>query len=249
MFESEERDQQQAQSGKRHQRDAWRPDAATETDIWVRWEYTPDEWRLFDRVDWGSHRRNRLLALCAVPLLAIIASGLVSVLLHQFPPNPQASSNFIIWLLLNILFFFLLMGCLIFWLAVFLSPMQQARIRHKARQNGEPRVTIGVRNKEQNIWLGGQSYRLLDGFRALDKASLTYNPLVLHLRVKETYYNSSRSPQSFLDTIALLIPREHEGEAQTLLERFQDEADASKKRRQRLLDKVFRSEHPPEPDQ
>lgn len=248
MGESEERDQQQEQPVRRHQRDAWQEDAATETAIWERWEYTPDEWRLFDRVDWGSPWHNRLLALYAALPLAILASGLVSVLLHQFPPNPQAGSNYVIWLLLIVLFFLLLIGWLTFWLAVFLSPMQQARIRHKARRNGEPRVTIGFHNKEQYIWLGGQSYRLLDGFRTLDKVSLTSNPPVLHLRVKETSY-SGRSSYALFDTIALLIPREHEGEAQTLLERFQDEASASKKRHQRLVDEVLRSVYPPEPSQ
>ena len=248
MFDSEEQDQHQEQSSRRHQRDARRQDRAAETDIWVRWEYPPDEWRLFDGVDWGSPWRTRLLALWAAPLLAILASGLVAMLLHQFPPDPQAGSNYLLWLVLTVLFFLLLIGWLIFWLVVFLSPMQQARMRHKARRNGAPRVTIGVHNQEHHIWLGGQSYRLLDGFRALDQVSLTSNPPVLHLRVKETAY-SRQSSYSIYDSIALLIPREYAGEAQTLLERFQEEASASKQRQQRLLDEAFRAEHPPEPSQ
>jgi hypothetical protein len=99
-------------------------------DAWVHWEYSPEEWVLFDTIDWRSRHYTSLWLLVCLPsslafgyVLSRVAGSVAAVLAFVF---------------LAILMFFF------FWRIVLLG---DARQRHLARQNqAQPhRITFSQR--------------------------------------------------------------------------------------------------------
>lgn len=244
-----EADQLIQKRGSQHKRHGKRQQKTAETDFWASWNYTPEEWLEFDRLDWKPvARKGQIFFSVALPL-CIIVTVLVAFLLHQILPRPDISY----WIGVLITSFFLVPFPAFFvWFLRFNDSIFLARERHQARLNGEQRVTIGIydhHSEEQNIWLGGQRFLLLDGWHKLDKVYLTYNPPVLHLGVRYASRGVSihgqRSSASSYDTFHILIPRQYEEEAKKLPERFQFEVIKAEERRQKRL----RAFDVPEPGQ
>ncbi len=177
---------------------------------WAQWEYSAEEWALFEKVDWGL----RGVAFWTFVLLAIVS------FLAMWPLLLLAPVLFVLTLLLFMVCMFITM--------VYTSPMYgDARKRHKARRNkGQPRrVSISA----TGVWEAGTYFPFNDeGFRVfLQSVKITSDPSILHfsyalgrgsmLRSSNGTTNWAR-PQT--TTLRVLVPRGHEAEAEQLMQRF-----------------------------
>jgi hypothetical protein len=129
--------------------------------------------------------------------------------------------------------------CLAFFIfsVVYLASYQEARKRHKARQNpAQPqRVTIS----RKGVWEAGTYFPFDDDdFRVyLKEVKMTSEPSVLHFRYalgRSEITTSSdgtsalASPQS--TTLRVLVPRRHETEAAQLMQRFRTQVTGEPKK-------------------
>jgi hypothetical protein len=196
------------------------PNSAEATDSWARWEYSPEEWKRFEQLDWGR-ARNTLLAV-AVVTVAVFMGFTAFVFMNVNASSPQTSfPDYSILLLMTPLMLFMA-----FLLTYFLAGRRwlEARKRHLARRSGPGRVTIGAPSSffEQGLWIAGTYVPLQETFLELASVRMTQNPPMLHLR--RTHVEIRQS--SWHDTIHILVPYAHEAEAARLVERFRIETIA-----------------------
>ena len=190
---------------------------------WTKWDYSDEEWKLFDRLDWGRARNS--LVITAI-LIALGSGAILSFLLLGFLAVPGGDSDVPF---LGI-FFFAIFSFLTFILTFVFAgrQFQEARKRHQARKTGPQRVTIGTLSSlnDQGVWIAGSFVPLQETFLSLNRIKTTERPPLLHLHRKHLGIRQS----SWYDTIRVLVPTGHEAEAAQLAERFRTETIASQKK-------------------
>lgn len=200
-----------------------------EDEAWVHWQYSPDEWALFDKVDWNAPCSIfwGLTACCAASVIAAILPWFL------FPPGTDAGP------LLSVFLPALLGWCVFFPLTMtYLFSYIDARKRHKARQQEPRTVTIS----REGVWEAGIFFPLNKFLEAnLKKVTLTLDPPVLHFRLTRFHLgkNWRASPTSAI--LHVPVPRGLEEEAGFLQERFQTEVIQARAQRENRL------KNPPEP--
>jgi hypothetical protein len=108
-----------------------------------------------------------------------------------------------------------------------LRPFREARARHRARQTGPARVTMGpLQDKYQATWQAGQYVPLQDMLLNLVRVKMITHPPALHFRRKHLGFRQA----SWHDTLCVPVPAGHEEEAHRLLARFQIETIGAKKK-------------------
>jgi len=209
--------------------------AHTQQQYWARWEYSPEEWKRFERLDWTS-ARHALWLLIALWLLVSVAItvGLV-IVLHSMTQGlpPKDASNAFTFEVFLVGFFMVMLAsigssCIFLWGWL---PSQEARQRHRARQMGPQRVTIGnVRVLSQSLWLAGQHFPLQHTSMTLTRVTLSAEPLALHFRRRHGSTLTTRT-SGWYETVHILLPSGHEQEAELLLLRFRQETILASKRK------------------
>ncbi len=174
---------------------------------WAHWEYSPEEWALFDRVDWQAVWLRYWLPILLPPVLLFL---LGVVVFHLFVP--AMVMIMIAFVLPPLAAIFVLRG----------YSYGEAKNRHKARKNSaQPqRVTFS----QEGVWEAGAYFPLTDVFLSLQSVSMTSQPTVLHFRRKRLIRNNYRR-----DTLRVLVPHGHEEEAARLMQRFQAKIIAAQK--------------------
>lgn len=208
----------------------------SDSQAWVHWEYSTDEWALFDKIDWGF-RRLALWVGAGGTLVFFIAMILPWFIFNLDTATGPVLVVFLSTLLLWITFLFLLM--------LSIHSYFDARTRHKARQKQPQTVTFS----KQGVWEAGTYFPINERYGVdLITVRLTSQPPVLHFRVVKHYTDAESMPQTRTVRFHVLVPGGHEGEARLLLERFQTEVIAVRKQeeeQQRQAEE--RRLHPPEP--
>jgi len=161
----------------------------------VHWEYSPEEWALFDRIDWKLGRRIFFWLLCFGFALGILALSGFSL----------AGFGISALLMLVMLFF------------LWISHYTEAAERHKARQkSAQPhRITIS----KQGIWIAGTYFSLEN----LAKVKMTPRPPVLRFHSFSVYTDSATADTAASYRRRVLVPRGREEEAERLVQRFRTE--------------------------
>lgn len=163
---------------------------------WAHWEYSPEEWALFDRVDWQAVRLRYWL-----PNLAL----LVCVLILGVVFFPQ-----------DISIVFLILGLTIVGVVFLIRAYayHEAKIRHQARQNRTQPQKVTLSG--QAVWEAGTYFPFL----ALQSVRMTSQPAVLHFRRRRRVFSNDGNGTNNYDTLRVLVPHGHEEEAMRLVERF-----------------------------
>ena len=210
-----------------------------ESQAWAHWEYAPDEWALLDRMDWGRVSQRYWLT---------IGIGFLGLLLGL---------ALFTWVVANAILGLVVM-LVLFLLFLYFVPLhddyRRAKKRHQARQDpSQPhRVTLS----SQGIW-GFGAYFPFTGTGLgtheiqvkLLEVRLTSQPTTLHFRVEHLTLTASadRGIQEFPvpETIHMLVPRDHESEAEHVAQRFRTEVIEARE----IALKRFRDAqtNPPEP--
>ena len=193
-------------------------------ETWVHWDYSPEEWALFDRMDWGVRLRRR----AAIWLLIGLPIALVVALFFFFLGGP---------LVVGLVFALTLL--IVFGLGWYVDLSSWDSKRHQARRKrGQPRrVTLS----KDGVWLAGAHFPLSGDVTTrveevtfihelvfLEEVTMTSEPPVLHFRRALAVMGSSRGADP--STLHLLVPRGHEEEAARLMQRYQLEVIAPNKR-------------------
>jgi hypothetical protein len=195
-----------------------------EGDSWAHWEYAPDEWKLFDQIDW--HFQPLLFWVLLLGTLISLGGAIVPwIITFSFiAPAFLFISAVVLW----VVFFFFLM--------CYIAPYRAAWKRHKARKQQAHTVTFSRRG----IWEAGVAFALDENGTILKKVTQTSQPSVLHFHLKQNVGSSYQGSTYVPSTLRVLIPRGHEAEAGSLLQRFQGVLQAQKQADQQYL-------HPAEP--
>jgi hypothetical protein len=198
-------------------------------EAWVRWEYTAEEWALFEKVDWNPLRLTfwGLAVGCAASVIAAILPWFL------FPPETTIGP------LLSVFFPAVLCWCVCFPLTMrSLFSYIDARKRHKARQHEARTVTFS----RKGVWEAGLFFPLDTFLEAnLKKVTLTFDPPVLHFRLMRWHRGKNWRASPTSATLRVPVPRGQEEEAGFLLERFQTEVIQERVQTEKRL------KNPPEP--
>jgi hypothetical protein len=209
--------------------------APAQQQYWARWEYSPEDWNHFERLDWTSawHAFWRLIVLWLL-VSVVISADLVIVLnstMHGLAPTDTPNA-FEVEVFLVVFFIAVLASvgssCIFLWGWL---PAQEARQRHRARQVGPHRVTIGpVTVFSQSFWLAGQHFPLQDASVTLTRVTLSAEPPALHFRRRHGRTLTTRT-SGWYDTVRILLPSGHEQEVELLLQRFRQETMLASKQK------------------
>lgn len=197
-----------------------------EEEAWVHWEYRPEEWELFEKVDWNVQRLIfwGLVGGTAISVIAAILPWFI------FPDTGPLLSIFLPALLGWCVFFPLLMK--------FLFSYIDARKRHKTRQQGPRTVTFA----REGVWEAGVFFPLNKFLEAnLKKVILTFDPPILHFRLLRMHWGTHWRASPTSATLRVPVPHGREEEAGFLQERFQTEVIQERAQLQKRL------KSPPEP--
>lgn len=177
---------------------------------WAHWEYGPEEWALFDLIDWVPVRNKSRLALIMGPILYL---GIIGVLMAVVWAVSQSIDEILfivpapaIILLMVLMFVMISAG----------ASIKGAKKRYQARQNqAEPhRVTFS----HGGIWEAGTYFSFDCGGLELESVKMTAHPAVLHFKLLK--YNFDGSWTGTAENIHILVPRGHEQEAEQLRQRY-----------------------------
>lgn len=176
--------------------------------IWVRWSYTPDEWRRFDESEWTSAQ------LQTVGVLGIAAFWFFLILLlSRTAAAPVSNSGFTMLLVT----------------APFLCYAAFAYHRsyqlHTARQRGKPEIGIGPAAIVQPggwLALNGITYQIV-GPAALNPPMHTLRKVQVHPQDPTLLQFRGQGWRNWPTVVSIPIPLGHETEAALLIERFQRE--------------------------
>jgi hypothetical protein len=196
----------------------------SESQAWVHWEYNPEDWALFEKIDWKPARRTFWLV---VGLCFLFPADIIVIIWGSM------SMSFVSSPLFPLLPVFLLPSIVpLIALIMYSDTYNQAKKRHKVRQQDQPhRVTIA----EQGVWEAG-TYFPFDG---LKEVKMTLEPLTVQFCREKRFRRREDTLRG--DTLHILIPRGHEEEAAHLVQRFHTEVIEERKQARR------RSMNPPEP--
>jgi len=188
------------------------------SEAWVHWEYSPEEWALFEKIDWKPASRKfwLVVGLCFLFLLGVVA-------LVTFPVYLVSALDIVF---VDIVSAFV-SPVLIMALIVYSTRYGGARKRHKARQqNPFHTVTIAV----QGVWEAGTYFP----FDELNEVKMTPEPPALHFRRERRYSREKKTLRG--DWLYVLVPGGHEEEAAQLVQRFNTEVIEARRRAwQRVL--------------
>ncbi|HEY1349273.1 MAG TPA: hypothetical protein VGF67_06580 [Ktedonobacteraceae bacterium] len=201
-----------------------------EQEAWMRWQYSPEEWALFERVDWRPIRLLfwGLAGGCAASVLAAILPWFLF-------PSGEAGTP----LLLAVYLPAILVWCVLVPLtARYFFLYLDARNRHIARRQ-EPRT---VTFSGEGIWEAGTFFPVEKFLSAnLKKVTLTFDPPVLHLRLTRWPRGKNWRSSSTTTTLHVPVPHGQEEEAGFLQERLQTEVIQARAQLE------TRRNNPPEP--
>ena len=188
-----------------------------DSDAWVRWEYSPEEWALFDRLDWKPGRR--VVFWVSISLLFLPGLGFFFYALG----GPVVAVTTVVIVALGLLFFF--------WL----GSNGEAGRRHRARKkSAQPhRITIS----KQGIWEAGTYFPLT----RLRTVKMTSPPPVLHFHSTIGSVSTYDADVDPVYRLRVLVPRGHEEEAERLVQRFRIEVIEAQEQA------LERWRNPPEP--
>ncbi len=190
-------------------------------EAWAQWGYSPEEWARFDAIDW----RPRLRWLFSLLFGLIFAVG---------PVVSLVVTGINVLALVIVVGIVALVAPLAYWVS---SLFGDSRRRHQIRKKPDQprRVTLSGKG----VWVAGVFFTFDNG---LKKVKLTARPPVLSLRSLVVLRNPDNNmAYEGPSLIRLLVPRGHEDEAASLMQRYQTEViDARKQERRRLY-------NPPEP--
>ena len=205
---------------------------------WIQWEYTSEEWHLFEQRDW--HRTVRMFKRSLRELvrfyliLAVFGICLLLIFLMTGLIPPVSPLLFGV----EALGLAVVMGLVIPLFAVTdVFQLFDAWNRHLARQKEARYVIIGslTSSGKQAIWIGEQSIPLQNSFLRLDQAIL-YEDIGAEANEQryqpELNLNRRLGPLNLasLGGICVLVPHGHEEEAQQLAERLNRETILVKKK-------------------
>jgi hypothetical protein len=192
---------------------------------WAHWEYSAEEWALFEKVDWALRGfafwvfflGTIVSLLAALPFILAPIPGSSGL----FPEQVASLSGALFGIALP-LFIVLLIITLTYH-----ATYGEAKKRRKARRNKDQlrRVTIS----RKGVWEAGTYFPFNDdAFRMyLREVKMTPEPPVLHFRyalgrsqitTSDDGTTSVASPQT--TTMRVLVPRGREAEAEQLMQRF-----------------------------
>lgn len=206
------------------------PAQSNKSQAWVHWEYSPEEWTLFDAIDWRPVRLVFFGLLIGLPY-ALLFGGVAGLV----------NGSFVVALFPFVGVELLLL--LLTWRVIFFS---ETRRRHKARQNQSHRVTFS----KTGMWEAGIYFPLDEPNDnvILKKIKMTFQPSIIHFHwtaVPKPEYRGGRVPSyQPRKPIRVLVPRGHEEEAARLVERYQTEVIEARKQ----ADQQRRNPYYPEPD-
>lgn len=200
-----------------------------EDEAWVHWEYSSEEWALFEKVDWNvpCFLFWGLAGCCTASVIAAILPWFL------FPQGTDVGP------LLSMFLPALLGWCVFLPLTMaYLFSYIDARKRHKARQQESRTVTFS----REGVWEAGLFFPLNKFLEAnLKKVTLTLDPPVLHFRLTRFHLGNNWRASPTSATLHVLVPRGQEEEAGFLQERFQTEVIQARAQREKRL------KNPPEP--
>lgn len=218
---------------------------------WAHWEYTPDEWKQLDRLDWGRTVQRYWLTV-GPGILGLLASSALFLWVRM------TSAANTVFALIAMAFFLIL---LIILLVIGNGSVSRPKKRHQARQNASQPHTVTLSGK--GMWQAGVFFPLerlwgdIHEWRVmLHEVRLSTQPTMLHFRVEHdvTSYrvgsdgHNYKSNYSVVETIPLLVPHAHESEAEQIAHRFRSEVIEVRERenaRKRAAEEARM--HPPEP--
>ncbi len=186
-------------------------------EVWIEWEYTAEEWKAADRLDWQRARCMFLLTIVVVctylgiGVYQLLSSELVEA--RRDTPVVIVLSGILSWLLL-------LLPALVFpWLYVW-RPYREAWKRHMARQSRPRTVTLGTA-LGYNLFLkmADTSLPLHDDKVYLIGVKCSARSLVV-LRLRR-FHPCGRS--SWWDTVYLLVPSYAVEQVVPLVERLRND--------------------------
>ena len=205
----------------------------SEQQSWASWEYSPQEWALFEDVDWQPVRHTYwlLFGLCFPFFGDLLLMIWFSIALlpqpafERFPLLPFVFPlSFVLILLLSLIPIILLSSYSYLY--------GQAKIRHKVRLLDRPhRVTIA----KQGVWEAGAYIP----FDVLNKVEMTTQPTVLHFRREKSLVATRNAPR--YNTFHVPVPYGYEDEALSIVQRLRVEVIAE---REQMLQRAL---NPPEP--
>jgi hypothetical protein len=200
-----------------------------EDEAWVHWEYSPEEWALFEKVDWNTQRFIfwGLASCCTASVIAAILPWFI------LPSEADAGQ------LLSIFLPALLGWCVFFpFTMAYLFSYIDARKRHQARQQESRTVTFS----RVGVWEAGIFFPLDKFLEAnLKKVTLTLDPPVLHFRLTRFHLGKNWRASPTSATLHVPVPCGQEEEAGFLWERFQTEVILARAQQEKRL------KNPPEP--
>lgn len=195
-----------------------------ESEVWMRWEYTPEEWALFEQLDFGliSRKYWRITSISILTyMLAGIFAGIFAWIRLSIPP-------------LAIVVPSILLAPLILIIAYSSRPYETAKKRQQARQKQSQHHQVTF--SEKAIWEAGAYFPLAEWWEDLRKVEMTDNPPALHFSHREPRSNLSvNGNSSFIDKLHILVPRGHEAEARFLLERYSSVIERRKRQKEEAL--------------
>jgi len=195
---------------------------------WAHWDYTHEEWALFEKVDWMPIR------LTFWGLVGGFVASVIAIIQVWFIPDVVKSPLFGV-------FFLGVLGFCVFLPFMFLYhfPYIDARKRHKARQQVSRTVTFS----KEGVWEAGTFFSL-DAVLKVQRVTLTSDPPVLHFRLAIGRNEKYWPPSDTSSILHIPIPRGQEEEAGLLLKRFQT---VIQERAQREKQWEAQRNNPPEP--
>jgi hypothetical protein len=197
------------------------------TEVWMRWEYSPEEWALFERVDWRpANLRFWLLASLSLLFLPDIGMLIWSSSSGTYPLLFLSIVLLLAWTPILILF------------AISIDTYADARKRHRIRQQEKPAQNVTFDHK--GLWEAGAYIPINDLLFSLERVSMTSEPPTIHFS-RTCYAGRRTTPHSY--PLHIPVPGGHEQEAANLVERFRIEVIQAREQAWQRL------ENPPEPDE
>jgi hypothetical protein len=183
---------------------------------WAHWDYTPEEWELFDRLDWEPFKnRYRLTAIIGSIICIVVISALVVFAWNQFSSLFNEHAFIVVFtpgvLLLTAFLVVILLAA---------ASAKEAKKRHLARANpAEPhRVTLS----EQGVWESGICFKIDSLLLELASVKITSNPTVLTFHLIKSSLGTNGNSVTF-QKFKVLVPRKYEAEAEAIRQRYYNE--------------------------